>query len=169
MLNYAAAVADAARRRLVPAPPSARPGEALQCAMLWLLAAALVLAVLAWLGPRLLGAGPVPEPTPIEPGGPDPNYALEIGDELDLHGVPGPQVGDLVDAFVDEAVRRGRREVKIVHGKGTGALRRTVRARLQHHPAVIELGDALSPGSGWGATVVRLRGRSGVAPGRRSD
>jgi dsDNA-specific endonuclease/ATPase MutS2 len=86
---------------------------------------------------------------------------VPITDELDLHTFSPREVGALVADYLDECVARGFTEVRIIHGKGTGALRRTVHAVLERHPAVagFTLGGA-SRGD-WGATLVRL------APPRR--
>jgi dsDNA-specific endonuclease/ATPase MutS2 len=102
--------------------------------------------------------------------GPDPDYPVEIGTELDLHGVPEREVDDLVRAFLDLAREREWAEVKIIHGKGSGRRRARVRALLARHPAVARYGDAASPGSGWGATVVILApAASEVAPPPGAD
>jgi dsDNA-specific endonuclease/ATPase MutS2 len=125
--------------------------------MMWLLATVALVVLVAYAGPRLLRGGTIREPRP-DPGadGPDADYQVEIGDELDLHGVPDREVDALVDAFLDLAVQRGWSEVKIVHGKGTGRRRGRVRVRIAQHPAVLRYGDASTPGSGWGATLVTL-------------
>ena len=82
---------------------------------------------------------------------------VPITDELDLHTFAPREVAALVADYIDLARERGFAEVRIVHGKGIGALRRTVHAVLARHPAVA--GFALAGGheGGWGATVVRLR------------
>lgn len=135
-------------------------------AMVWIFATLLLVWGLVLLG-RRLRRGPVPiDAAPVDPGGPDPEYEVAIGDELDLHGVPPPEVDSLVDAFIEVSVAQHRGTVRIVHGKGTGTLRARVRARLARHPDVVAFGDAPSPGGGWGATVVRLGPpRAEVAPG----
>jgi dsDNA-specific endonuclease/ATPase MutS2 len=81
---------------------------------------------------------------------------VPITDELDLHTFAPREVAALVADYLDECVTRGFTEVRIVHGKGIGALRRTVHAVLSRHPAVA--GFALAGGArgGWGATIVRL-------------
>jgi len=87
----------------------------------------------------------------------DPEW--EITDELDLHTFRPRDVKDLVPDYVDECVSRGFTQVRIIHGKGKGTLRRIVHAALDKHPAVVEfkLGDL---GSGaWGATIVTLRAK----------
>ena len=61
--------------------------------------------------------------------------------------------------LVEALTRRGPelRDVRIVHGKGTGALRRSVEALLARHPLVVEVRPAQEDAGGWGATLVRLR------------
>lgn len=82
---------------------------------------------------------------------------LPIDGELDLHDFPPREVGKLVRTYLDECVARGILDVRIVHGKGIGALRRTVQAILAEHPAV-ERHRLAGHGEGsWGATIVRLR------------
>ena len=138
--------------------------------MLWLVASVVLLWSSVWLARRLLARPPDVDPLPADPGGPDPGYALHVEDELDLHGVEGREVAELVDAFVEMACERGWQHVKIVHGKGRGVRRQRVRALLARDPRVAEWSDAISPGSGWGATVVHLRSPgSGVASPPRSD
>jgi len=143
--------------------------------MWWILAALVLLWALSWLGKRLL-PDDAPHDVPAPDGGPDDEapegagaYELHVGDELDLHGVDPREVGALVDAFVDASQARGRRHVRIVHGKGIGALRAQVRARLECHAAVRRFADAPPP-SAWGATVVELRSaRPDVEADRPSD
>jgi DNA-nicking Smr family endonuclease len=77
------------------------------------------------------------------------------GDTLDLHGAAPAEIGGLVDAFIEASRQRGYRWVRIIHGKGTGTQRRTVRARLAQRADVIGFADAPPP-SGWGATVVEI-------------
>lgn len=94
-----------------------------------------------------------------EPDEPDEVVQLEITDELDLHTFRPQEVGELVADYLDECVARGFPRVRIIHGKGTGALRRTVHAALDRHDAVdrYQLGDESS--GQWGATLVWLRQR----------
>jgi dsDNA-specific endonuclease/ATPase MutS2 len=121
-----------------------------------LVATLLLLLLLSWLGRRLLAGSRSSPPAPV-PAEPPPDVPIDqpIGDELDLHGVPPPEVTELVEAFIDEALARGRLRVRIVHGKGTGVLRARVRAILAAHPGVLAFADAPPP-SHWGATVVEL-------------
>jgi dsDNA-specific endonuclease/ATPase MutS2 len=91
-----------------------------------------------------------------DPDDEDAVTVIEIGDELDLHAFRPSDVEELVTDYLEEAAARGFREVRIVHGKGTGALRRTVHAILDRHPRVAgyRLGDERS--GAWGATLVQL-------------
>ena len=124
--------------------------------MIWLLGI-LVLAALAYAVARRLAASPAPAPPGVAAaGGDDVPFRLET-DELDLHAVAPREAASAVDEFVRDARQRGLPQVKIIHGKGTGILRRRVRARLARHPDVLHWHDAASPGSGHGATVVVLR------------
>ena len=129
--------------------------------MSWILATLLfvaVLALLARLGRRALGGGPrPPEDRPPEASA-EAGADLTIeatGDTLDLHGTAPAEIGALVDAFIETSRQRGTRWVRIIHGKGTGTQRRTVRARLARRADVIGFADAPPP-SGWGATVVEI-------------
>lgn len=87
----------------------------------------------------------------------EPVVRLAIDGTLDLHGIPPRQVGDLVDDYLDEARARGVLQVRIVHGKGIGALRETVHARLRRREDVEHFALGGEGAGGWGATVVRLR------------
>lgn len=92
--------------------------------------------------------------TDAEGGEPVP---VPITGELDLHTFRPADLGDLIPAYLQECATRGIREVRIIHGKGTGTLRTTVHALLRRSPLVqsFRLGDE-SSGS-WGATLVTLR------------
>jgi DNA-nicking Smr family endonuclease len=83
---------------------------------------------------------------------------IPIDGTLDLHTFHPRDVKALVPDYLAACRERGILEVRIVHGKGTGALRRTVQAILSRLPEVDSYGQALDDAGGWGATVVRLRG-----------
>jgi len=87
----------------------------------------------------------------------DAPVPLPITGELDLHTFRPADLGELIPAYLAECAARGRREVRVIHGKGTGALRATVHALLQRSPLVqsFRLGDERS--GSWGATLVTLR------------
>jgi dsDNA-specific endonuclease/ATPase MutS2 len=82
---------------------------------------------------------------------------LPITGELDLHTFRPSDLGELIPAYLGECATRGFREVRIIHGKGTGTLRTTVHALLRRSPLVesFRLGEERS--GSWGATLVTLR------------
>src|SRR5690348_3163064 len=82
---------------------------------------------------------------------------LPIDGVLDLHTFIPKEIGDLVPTYLEACQEKGILLVRIIHGKGTGNLKRTVHALLARHPAVIEFSLAHEQFGGWGATVVRLR------------
>jgi dsDNA-specific endonuclease/ATPase MutS2 len=82
---------------------------------------------------------------------------IPIDGVLDLHTFSPRDVKDLVPTYLDECLHRGITQVRIIHGKGTGALRRTVHAILERYPWVIDYRHEDGSGGSWGATVVRLR------------
>jgi len=81
---------------------------------------------------------------------------IPIEDALDLHAFAPKDVASVVDDYLREAQRAGFREVRLIHGRGTGTQRATVRALLARHPLVAGFADAPPERGGWGATVVTL-------------
>lgn len=82
---------------------------------------------------------------------------VEIGDSIDLHTYRPRDVPKVVEAYLEAAREKGLREVRLIHGKGTGFQRDRVRQILAATEFVEEFFDA-PPGRGfWGATVARLR------------
>ena len=86
----------------------------------------------------------------------DDDVELTVDGVLDLHTFRPRDIKTLVPDYLEECRARGILEVRIVHGKGIGNLRRTVHATLEKIPWVTDY--ALAPGErgGWGATRVRL-------------
>ena len=82
---------------------------------------------------------------------------LPITDVLDLHSFRPAEVPDLVRDYLDAAWEKGLRELRIIHGRGIGVQRQTVRTLLSRDPRVVDFGDAPPEAGGWGATWVRLR------------
>jgi dsDNA-specific endonuclease/ATPase MutS2 len=75
---------------------------------------------------------------------------------LDLHMFHPRDVKDLVPEYLDLCVAGGIFEVRVVHGKGTGALRETVHSILRKLPIVRSFRLAGEDEGGWGATLVTL-------------
>ncbi len=82
---------------------------------------------------------------------------VPIGDEMDLHPFQPSEVKDVVESYLDAAVEKGIREVRIIHGRGVGVQRRIVREALERDPRVVSFRSGGPGGGGWGATVARLR------------
>ena len=82
---------------------------------------------------------------------------LEIGDVLDLHSFQPREVASVVREYLDAACERGFGSLRIIHGRGVGVQRQTVRAILGRDPRVAAFGDAPPEAGGWGATWVELR------------
>ena len=84
--------------------------------------------------------------------------AREAADaELNLIGRTTDDARDEVDKFLDEAYLQGFAHVRIIHGHGTGALRRAVAELLRQHPHVEGFSQAPENQGGAGATVVELK------------
>jgi DNA-nicking Smr family endonuclease len=86
---------------------------------------------------------------------------IPVDGTLDLHTFAPSEVKELVTEYIEACARKGILELRIVHGKGTGALRRTVEALLPRLPLVESFHAADESAGGWGATLVRLRAQSG--------
>jgi dsDNA-specific endonuclease/ATPase MutS2 len=82
---------------------------------------------------------------------------LEITDVLDLHSFRPGETASVLESYLEAAAGRGFTVVRIVHGRGIGAQRRTIRSALSKHPRVLSFADAPAEAGGWGATVVNLR------------
>lgn len=86
----------------------------------------------------------------------DEAVPLPITGELDLHTFRPQDLGELIPAYLAECAARGIREVRIVHGKGTGTLRTTVHALLRRSPLVRTFRQGDERSGAWGATLVSL-------------
>src|ERR1051326_7749795 len=81
----------------------------------------------------------------------------KINTELNLIGKKTDEAVELTDKFLDEAFLNGLSEVRIIHGHGTGALRKAIAEFLKDHPHVARFAAAAQEKGGAGATVVELR------------
>jgi DNA-nicking Smr family endonuclease len=87
----------------------------------------------------------------------DEPLRIPITEVFDLHTVHPREVKAVVEAYLEEAHRLGLKSLRIIHGRGIGVQRATVRAVLARSPLVIAFTDAPPEAGGWGATVVTLR------------
>ena len=81
----------------------------------------------------------------------------EPNTELNLIGRTTDEAVDETDKFLDEAYLHSLARVRIVHGHGTGALRRAITDLLRDHPHVARFAPAPQEQGGAGATVVELK------------
>ncbi len=81
---------------------------------------------------------------------------IPVEGTLDLHTFRPSEVKDLVPEYLKACREKGIFRVRIVHGKGTGVLQRTVHAVLRKIPDVVSFELAEADEGGWGATIVRL-------------
>ncbi len=81
---------------------------------------------------------------------------MPIDGVLDLHTFRPSELTDLLDDYLEACRQAGIRQVRIIHGKGTGILRRRVHGLLKNHPDVRSYQDAPPEAGGWGATIVML-------------
>lgn len=77
-------------------------------------------------------------------------------DELRLRHLTVDEALPQVHQFLHDAYNAGFREVKIIHGKGTGMLRETIRRELKKHPLVKSFRAGAYDGGGEGVTVVEF-------------
>ena len=82
---------------------------------------------------------------------------LPIDGTLDLHTFRPADVKALIPDYLSACRERGIYSVRIIHGKGTGTLRRTVHAILERLEGVNSFSLAGEDAGGWGATLVELR------------
>jgi Smr domain-containing protein len=92
--------------------------------------------------------GPTDDPPPVE---------IPIDGTLDLHTVRPADAAEILAEYMEACLERGIFEVRVVHGKGTGKLRRTVESCLGRSPLVAAFRPADETAGGWGATLVTLR------------
>jgi len=79
---------------------------------------------------------------------------LPIEDSLDLHTFQPREIPDLVEEYLCQALLKGYREVRLIHGRGIGVQRAIIHSILKKHPKVAYFRDAADRGS---TTVVLLK------------
>jgi DNA-nicking Smr family endonuclease len=81
---------------------------------------------------------------------------IPIDGVIDLHTFAAHEAADAVNEYINVCAQKGISEVKVIHGKGKGILRRTVQSALEKHPLVQSFKQDPGP-SGWGATIVYVK------------
>lgn len=89
----------------------------------------------------------------MEEGAP---HEIPITSEIDLHTFRPGDLGSLLPEYFRECRRLGILEVRVIHGKGTGALRAGVHRLLEKSEDVVSFGSGNELSGGWGATIVHL-------------
>jgi DNA mismatch repair protein MutS2 len=77
-----------------------------------------------------------PKPAELEPAAVRQGFHPSPGVELDLRGMRVEEVAEQLDKYLDDAFLATLPFVRVIHGKGTGTLRRAVRQQLDRHPLV---------------------------------
>lgn len=89
-------------------------------------------------------------PDPIVPKGQSP------GLELDLRGERVDEALKRLETYIDAAYMSGLPFARIIHGKGTGALKKAIRERVEHHPLISKVTEALPKEGGGGVTIIHM-------------
>ena len=97
----------------------------------------------------------------------DTSKFFVVTDVLDLHGFFPEQIPDIVRDFIDNAVEKKLKSLRVIHGKGRSRLKYEVRKELQTNPHVAWFGDAPIGYGGWGATIIELKEHS--KPQKKKD
>ena len=92
----------------------------------------------------------------------DEPIQLPIDGVLDLHTFKPREIKELVSDYLAACQERGILQVRIIHGKGIGNLRRMVHAILAKHPEVVSFTLDHPEHGGWGGTLVLLKAKSGT-------
>ena len=104
-----------------------------------------------------MNAGQKPPADPDNSDSPfsDP-VVVPIEDSIDLHVFSPKDIAGVVEEYIEQCVRAGISEVRIIHGRGKGVQRQIIRSILEKHPRVLSFKDAPAEAGGWGATIVVL-------------
>lgn len=86
----------------------------------------------------------------------DDHHHIEINGILDLHAFQPSDLSTLIDEYIQACLEKEIYEVRFIHGKGIGNIRRSVHALLDRNPHVTEYQLANESGGGWGATIANL-------------
>ena len=101
-------------------------------------------------------AGPSQDTSHSRNSGPAVDFE-RAGPEISLLGMTAEEAAEALDKFLDSAILTGMSQVYVVHGKGTGALRKKMTEFLKAHPAVADIRLGNWNEGGAGVTIVRLK------------
>jgi DNA-nicking Smr family endonuclease len=87
----------------------------------------------------------------------DEPLPLPVDGVLDLHTFRPQDLGEIVPAYLAECRERRILQVRVIHGKGIGNLKRSVHSILARLPEVVSFSEAGAHYGGTGATIVNLR------------
>jgi DNA-nicking Smr family endonuclease len=79
---------------------------------------------------------------------------IELEDELDLHHFHPKDVKEVLAEFIEIASEKGKKQIRIVHGKGISTVKSIVKKELESNSRIISFSD---DGYNWGATIALLR------------
>jgi len=82
---------------------------------------------------------------------------LPVEDVLDLHTFKPKEIPELLEDYFSECIEAGIFLVRVIHGKGSGTLKKRVHSLLKKNPLVDAFRNAPPEAGGWGATLVELK------------
>ena len=93
---------------------------------------------------------------PIRSSRPSLEEQISYSDRVDIRGMRAEPSLKMMESFLDQSLKNGLSKVIVIHGKGTGALRKAIRDFLEGHPLVSSFGSELDALGEDGATYVVL-------------
>jgi len=100
---------------------------------------------------------PTPSPEEIDAVSPFPDpIVVPIEDVIDLHPFAPKEIRSVVEEYLLECCKAGFTQVRLIHGKGKGVQRESIRSLLTRLPFVHDFHDAPLEAGSWGATIVSL-------------
>ena len=108
-------------------------------------------------GPALPRSGPSGRPGLVAPSGRNPAAESNTPDEINVIGSTVEEATDRVDKFLDDATLANKSRVRIIHGHGTGALRKGLAQFLSSHPLVERVSPEAEDRGGKAITLVDLK------------
>jgi DNA-nicking Smr family endonuclease len=82
---------------------------------------------------------------------------IPIEDWIDLHTFLPKEIPSLLEEYLNECLKKGFREVRIIHGKGKGVQRKIVHSFLEKSPLVESFRSSPPEAGSWGATIAYLK------------